>query len=177
MIPILLVGTAYIIGKTMEGKTFEEGGKIGTIKIDGKEATQDELIDILRDENTRWGSFNFNPKKIEYNGNDAQLIQSINSYNRTTNPYTNGKLKDNYMVAIIQDAFIKFSFRKFGDAFRKNIGKYFSAENNSVNLTGGRRWKDYASYVIGDGSFYIKEENDFRGFAKDLGITIPPNKS
>jgi len=152
---------------------FEDGGEVGTFKIDGKEATKEEFIKILQEENER-DSFNLNPKKIEYNGDDEQIKESINSYNIKTNPYTNKELKENYMKTMVQDAFSKLSFRKFGDIYRKNIDKNFSSERNQICLTGGRTWQDFASYIIWDGSFDV-EENEFRGFAKDLGITIPPN--
>ena len=36
MIPILLIGAAYLIGKTMEKETFEEGGKLPLLAPNGK---------------------------------------------------------------------------------------------------------------------------------------------
>jgi len=36
MIPILLIGAAYLIGKTMDGNNFEEGGKVPLLAPNGK---------------------------------------------------------------------------------------------------------------------------------------------
>jgi hypothetical protein len=154
---------------------YEDGGEVGTFKIDGKEATQEDFIKIYQHE-TYSDFFNLNPKKIEYNGNDIKIKKDVEDYNREISPYfKSGGLKSNYMKEIVLDAFSKFSFRKFGDAYRKNIDKYFTAENNAMGLRKGYTWKEKASYIVGDS--YYHDENKFRGFAKDLGIIIPPNKS
>jgi hypothetical protein len=154
---------------------YEGGGESDTITIDGKESTIEDFIKIYQAEISR-NYFNLNPKKIEYNGNDRQIKEAIEDYNKEINPYSiNGKLKDNYMKAIVIDAFYKTSFRKFGDAYRKNINYYFSAENNLRDLRKGYTWKDKASYIVGDS--YYNDEKGFRSFAKDLGIVIPPNKT
>jgi hypothetical protein len=154
----------------------EDGGESDTITIDDKESTIDELYELLRDENYSVSTFNLNPKKIEYNGNNEQIIREIKDYNRQTNPYYKGELQEHYMIAMVQDAFSKVSFRKFGDAYRKNIDKGFKAERYAKNFRRGYTFQEHASYIIGDGSFYVNED-EFRSFAKDLGIPIPPNIS
>ena len=162
--------TSLLIWGHNPNKRYEGGGKL---KIDNKEVTQEEFIKIYQSQ-SHSNFFNLKSKKIEYNGNDRQLKEAVEDYNREISPYfINGKLKENYMKAIILDAFDKFTFRKFGDAYRKNINNYFSAENNSTFLKKGYTWKDKASYIVADS--YYNNENEFRGFAKDLGITIPPN--
>ena len=58
------------------------------------------------------------------------------------------------------------SFRKFGNAFRKCINKYFSQEMNKTELN-GMTWQEYASYVIGDGNYRVTEEQYIQ-FKKEI---------
>ena len=60
------------------------------------------------------------------------------------------------------------SFRKFGNAFRATIDKYFSQEMNKTELK-GMSWQEYASYIIGDGNYSVTEEQ-FQNFKKHLNI-------
>jgi hypothetical protein len=147
---------------------YNDGGLI----VDGKKSTREELTEIYQ---SVWRvesyGFELNPHKIQYSGDDEQIIQTIEEYNRLTNPYSSrsGKLKEAYMKQVISNAFSDTPFRKFTNAFRKNIDPYFSSDNNRHV---GFKFSSFASYVIGDGSYYVDEEQ-FRNFAKDLKIKIP----
>ena len=62
----------------------------------------------------------------------------------------------------IREIFNTVSFRKFGNAFRKHIDKFFKAEYNLASvggmITADFVWSDVASYIIGDGSYSLTEE-------------------
>ena len=67
--------------------------------------------------------------------------------------------------------FNEVSFRKFGNAFRKHIDETFKAEYNLKSL-GGQvsadfTWKEYASYIIGDESYYMTKEQ-FSNFMSEF---------
>ena len=71
----------------------------------------------------------------------------------------------------IAEVFDMVSFRKFGNAFRKNINENFKAEYNTTDV-GGRvsstfLWSDYAAYIIGDGSYSLTEEQ-FNSFMQEF---------
>lgn len=57
------------------------------------------------------------------------------------------------------------SFRKFGNEFRKHIMPSFTQEFNADRLTANYRWSEYASYIIGDGSYYVTED-EYNNFIK-----------
>ena len=70
---------------------------------------------------------------------------------------TNKEMKDQ-----ICKKFNDVSFRKFGNAFRKTIDTTFKAEYN-LKSVGGQvdksfSWFELASYIIGDGSYSVTEE-------------------
>ena len=159
---------SYFKKNRLKRNKYEDGGLI----VDGKKSTTEELTEIYQ---SVWRvesyGFELNPHKIQYSGDDEQIIQTIEEYNRLTNPYSSrsGKLKEAYMKQVISNAFRDTPFRKFTNAFRKNIDPYFSSDNNRHV---GFKFSSYASYVIGDGSYYVDEEQ-FRNFAKDLKIKIP----
>ena len=69
----------------------------------------------------------------------------------------------------ICEVFNQVSFRKFAHAFRKSIAPWFSHESN-LKSNGGRvdtncTFREHASYVIGDGSYFVTEE-EFNHFMK-----------
>jgi len=159
--------------------SFADGGEVDDIIIDGVKSTREDFTKLYQDENNILfisTMFNLNPSKIEYYGDDEQTIWAIEDYNRMTNPYSSrdGKLKESYMKSIVSDIFSKVSFRKFGNEFRKHIDKYFSSEYNIERLrSSGMTFQELASYIIGDGSYYIESEQDFRNFAKAFNFEIP----
>jgi hypothetical protein len=78
-------------------------------------------------------------------------------------------MKENEMKEKIAEVFNQVSFRKFANAFRKSIAPWFSRENN-LKSNGGRvganyTFEEHASYVIGDGSYSVTEE-EFNHFMK-----------
>ena len=167
----------------IDDKKMAEGGNINNMTkaewiIDGKESTREDFIEIYKRELSN-SYHNLNAKKVEYLGDEEHAIKAIKEYNRITEIYTkNGELKRHYMEAVISKAFNEISFRKFGNAFRKNIDEYFSQERRKESLMNTKmNWSELASYIIGDVGYYLRSENDFRAFAKDLGIDIPKNKT
>jgi hypothetical protein len=54
------------------------------------------------------------------------------------------------------------SFRKFGNAFRKNIDPFFKAEYNLKSVGGlvadSFPWSEVASYIIGDSNYSMTTE-------------------
>jgi hypothetical protein len=147
--------------------------------IDGKDAKKEDFIAIYqRQSSNRYvGFFDLNPAKVEYFGDNESSITAVEDYNRVASFYTkDGDLKEGYMKAIISKAFRDFSFVKFGNAFRKHIDKYFNAKNAMVERNTSMRWSEVAYYIIGDGSYSIEKEDDFRGFAKELGIKVSDKK-
>lgn len=68
--------------------------------------------------------------------------------------------------------FIKVPFRKFGNAFRKHVDPMFKAEYNMAADGGmvgvdGMIWSELASYIIGDGSYDITQEQ-YENFIKEF---------
>jgi len=65
------------------------------------------------------------------------------------------------------------SFRKFGNAFRKNIDSFFKAEYNTAAVGGwvsaSFPWSEVASYIVGDQS-YSMNTKQYKNFCKHLGI-------
>jgi hypothetical protein len=89
---------------------------------------------------------------------------------------SDGKLYEEYSKKKINEAFDNMPFKKFISLFRKHINPNFTRENN-LKSNGGKvtnnfSFQEHAGYVIGDGSYYVDEEQ-FRAFAKDAGIEIP----
>lgn len=152
----------------------EETPKAEKFIIDGKEVSREEAIEEVQKFR---GFFSLDRKKIEYIGNDKSTIDSINRHNRRASEFNeDGTLKRSYIDAMIRKAMGDFSFRKFGNAYRKHIDPYFKQEYNT-EAVGGRvsktfKWSDLASYIIGDSS-NIATEEQFRAFAKQLGIKVP----
>ena len=142
--------------------------------IDGKEATSEDFKRIYQIEISS-SSFDLNPPKVEYFGNNEQSIRAYRDYKRLTNPYDKqGNLQKSYMKAVIGKAFNENSFITFGKAFRKHIDNTFTP---TFHKSKKMSWSELASYIIGDGAYYIKSESDFRNFAKDLGINVPKNEN
>jgi hypothetical protein len=78
-------------------------------------------------------------------------------------------MKEKEIKDQISEVFNQVSFRKFAHAFRKSIAPWFSRENN-LKSNGGRvgpnyTFEEHASYVIGDGSYSVTEE-EFNNFMK-----------
>ena len=78
-------------------------------------------------------------------------------------------MREDEMKDQICEVFNQVSFRKFAHAFRKSIAPWFSRESN-LKSNGGLvdanyTFKEHASYVIGDGSYYVTEE-EFNNFMK-----------
>jgi hypothetical protein len=76
---------------------------------------------------------------------------------------------------VISQICLIVSFRKFGNAFRKHINPNFTREAN-LKSNGGRvcasfTWEDAASYIIGDGSYTITE-NEYKSFLSEFDKTI-----
>lgn len=71
----------------------------------------------------------------------------------------------------ITEIFETVSFRKFGNAFRKHIDKFFKAEYNLASVggmvTADFVWSDVASYIISDGSYSVTEEQ-YKNFMKNF---------
>jgi len=67
--------------------------------------------------------------------------------------------------------FNEVSFRKFGNAFRKTINPYFKSENHLKSrggIVGGNfTFQEFASYVIGDGSYSVNE-SQYEAFMKEI---------
>jgi len=66
----------------------------------------------------------------------------------------------------ISKVFDDVSFRKFGNAFRKHIDPFFKSENHVPhfkNIT----WNELASYMIGDGTYNVTEEQ-YKNFMKEI---------
>ena len=81
----------------------------------------------------------------------------------------NTYMKESEMKQEISEVFDQVSFRKFAHAFRKTIAPWFSRESN-LKSNGGRvdanyTFEEHASYVIGDGSYFVTEEQ-FNNFMK-----------
>lgn len=144
--------------------------------IDGKEYTKEEAIAKRKNRTSiPYGS------KMEYNGNDPQAKEFVDSYNKDSNVYdSDGNLKENYMKQEISKAFENLNFRKFGNLFRKHIDPNFKRSNNEKNVGGNVdknfTWEEQASYRIGDRGYSVTEEQ-FRAFAKEAGISIPETKA
>jgi hypothetical protein len=78
-------------------------------------------------------------------------------------------MKEKEIKDQISEVFNQVSFRKFAHAFRKSIAPWFSRESN-LKSNGGRvdanfTFEEHASYVIGDGSYFVTEEQ-FNNFMK-----------
>jgi hypothetical protein len=90
------------------------------------------------------------------------------------NPYTNGKFREDIAKENISEIFNHISFRKFGNEFRKHIMPSFTQEFNSERLTANYRWSELASYIIGDGSYYVNEEQ-YENFIKNFNTKYSDN--
>jgi len=90
------------------------------------------------------------------------------------NPYTNGKFREDIAKENISEIFNHISFRKFGNEFRKHIMPSFTQEFNSERLTANYRWSELASYIIGDGSYYVNEEQ-YENFIKKFNTKYSDN--
>ena len=135
--------------------------------IDGKEYTEEEAIEIGQN-NYRYPNYG---SKMEYNGNNPQAKRFVDEYNKRSNPYnSDGVLKEDYIKQKIYESFTSMNFRKFGDLYRKHIDKNFYRDNKIIPK--GSSFQEVAGYTIGDGSYYVDEEQ-FRAFAKEAGIEIP----
>ena len=71
----------------------------------------------------------------------------------------------------ISKKFNEVSFRKFGNAFRKHIDECFNGEYHSIknggNVGNGYTWSEKASYIIGDGAYFVNEE-EFKNFMNEF---------
>lgn len=150
----------------------------GKYFIDGKEVSKEEAIKEIQDESRRY-DFNLSGRKIEYQGTNEQAAREIEEHNKSISPLNKeGKLKPNYIDAAIKKAFDSVSFRKFGDAYRRHIDANFKQTNNETRVGGviggkkGMSWNELAGYIIGDGQNLATEEQ-FRAFAKELGLEVP----
>jgi ppGpp synthetase/RelA/SpoT-type nucleotidyltranferase len=85
-------------------------------------------------------------------------------------PYRNGNFQEDIAKENITEIFNNVSFRKFGNEFRKHIMPSFTQENNADRLTRNYRWSDFASYLIGDGSYNVTEE-EYKNFIKNFNTT------
>ena len=65
----------------------------------------------------------------------------------------------------ISKKFNEVSFRKFGNAFRKHIDEFFKAEY--ANVGNSYTWSEKASYIIGDGDYFVNEEQ-FKNFMNEF---------
>jgi hypothetical protein len=161
------VKAAYV----QDDDLMADGGEVKEYKIDGKDATFEEFKKLYQRESGEFRTFDLNPKKVEYLGNNEQSLRYVNEYNYIISPFMkDGSLKDNYMKAKISETYDNVPFRTFASSFRKHIDPSFKA--SSKELKKGRTFKDIASYVISDGGYYIKEDM-YRAFAKDFDIEIP----
>ena len=142
--------------------------------IDGKEYTKEEAIEKSQQNsrNVTYGS------KMEYGGNNPQSKEFVDDYNRRSSPYfRDGRLKGDYIKQELLKAMDNMSFRKFGNLYRKHIDSFFSRASNEKSVGGmvdkNFRFRDLATYIIGDSNPDTFEEKDFRAFAKEAGIDIP----
>lgn len=80
-------------------------------------------------------------------------------------------MKTTEMKEQISEIFNQVSFRKFTNAFRKHINPYFTREHNLKSnggiLTSSYRFEEFASYIIGDGSYMVTEEQ-FKNFMNEF---------
>jgi len=90
-------------------------------------------------------------------------------------PYTNGNFREDIAKENISKIMNHVSFRKFGNEFRKHIMPSFTQEFNSERLTANYRWSELASYIIGDGSYYVTEEQ-YNNFIKNFNTTYEDRK-
>ena len=147
--------------------------------IDGKKVSKEDAIKEMQGQARQEAyGFNLSGKKIDYQGTNEQSKRSVNEHNKSVSPFNSeGKLKSNYIDAAIRDAMSKVSFRKFGNAYRKHIDPSFARKNNETRDGGavgknGMGWQELAGYIIGDGRELATEEQ-FRAFAKELGLEVP----
>jgi hypothetical protein len=154
----------------------------GKFFIDGKEVSEEEAIKEIQNESRQYG-FNLSGKKIEYKGSNEQFIRATKEHNKSVSPFNSeGKLKSSYIDSAIRKAFNSVSFRKFGNAYRKHIDPYFTRANNEARNGGnvggknGMNWEELAGYIIGD-DINLATEEQFRAFAKDLGLEVPTQEA
>jgi hypothetical protein len=163
-------------------EVIEDPDSGATFTIDGKNVSREEVTEEIRRAmsealNNRGaygvnvGSYAPRAKKIIYKGklNDSTK-ENIDAHNALSEPYHNGKLKEQYMKHAVSSLFGKVSFRKFAAQFRKHIDSFFSREGHTVDKD--RTFEEIASYIIGDGSYEITEEQ-FRKFAENMGFSVP----
>jgi hypothetical protein len=152
--------------------TPTQPSNVGTFKINGENATESQFFEAYRKQNeiSSNGDYNPNPDKIEYNGNDNNIIQALENYERDNKTYEkDGSLGNRYMKWAISRAFGNVPFRKFASAFRKHIDPTFRAENEELR---GMTFRELAGYKITDRNYDVTDEQ-FRKFAEAVGITIP----
>ena len=158
--------------KVTEEVTPTGPSNVGAFKINGKNATESEFYEAYRKQNevSFNGDYNPNPDKIEYIGNDNNIIQALENYERDNKTYEkDGSLGNRYMKWAISRAFNNVPFRKFASAFRKHIDNSFKAENEELK---GMTFREFAGYMITDRNYDVTDKQ-FRKFAEAVGITIP----
>lgn len=102
-------------------------------------------------------------------GGDLNAIVLQYPYNKT-GEFIEGIAKDN-----ISEIYNNVSFRKFGNAFRKNIDSNFSQEYNLESVVSlSISWKELSSYIIGDGSYSVNEEQ-YKNFINNFNTTYKDN--
>jgi hypothetical protein len=89
-------------------------------------------------------------------------------------PYRNGNFQEDMAKENIEKIFNNVSFRKFGNEFRKHVSPGFTQENNADRLTANYRWSEFAGYIIGDGSYYVTEE-EYNNFIKNFNTKYDDN--
>jgi hypothetical protein len=146
--------SARVVDENKMGVILKDYGRKFHLKfVDGTEKTYDASeLDFYRLDEDEYG---------QGGGIGVIVIQK---------PFRNGKFQDDIAKENITEIFNNVSFRKFGNEFRKHIMPSFTQENNSSRLTPNYRWSDFASYIIGDGSYYVTED-EYNNFIKNFNTT------
>jgi len=102
--------------------------------------------------------------KFTDGGGVSKPIILVNPYNEN-GIFIDDKGKDN-ILQIMNNV----SFKKFGNEFRKHIDPYFKQEMNLERVNSsktGMSWSELASYIIGDGSYNLEQEQ-YENFIKEF---------
>ena len=146
--------SARVTSENKMGVIVKDYGRKFHVKfVDGSEKTFDASeLDFYRLDEDEYG---------KGGGVDTIILQK---------PYRHGNFQEDIAKDNILEIFNNVSFRKFGNEFRKHIMPSFTQENNASRLTANFRWSDFASYIIGDGSYYVTEE-EYNNFIKNFNTT------
>jgi len=152
MIPLLLIGAAYLIGKTMEGESFENGGSVPLLAPNGKPSNlTPEQWHLVRTPKFKawfgdWENDIKNASKVvDENGEPLVVYRGFNSksnkgniFKYGVNRFKHNRLANRFAHYFTRSKKVAYEYAMQGEMVSENdiiIKEYFLRCNNLLDIT------------------------------------------